>query len=88
MKDSSVLKKLLILCSLFALNGLYADELSNILSTNKELLFDYDMKSNELKSDMLSKSWINPVQVRYGKDYTTRFRNRTVDTGTFSVFID
>jgi outer membrane protein TolC len=88
MKGSSVLKKLLVLCSLFALNGLYADELSNILSTNKELLFDYDMKSNELKSDMLSKSWINPVQVRYGKDYTTRFRKGTSDTGTFSVFID
>jgi len=37
---------------------------------------------------MLSKSWINPVTVRYGKDYTTRFKDRTVDTGTFSVFID
>jgi outer membrane protein TolC len=88
MKGSNVLKKLLVLCSLFVFDALYADELSSILSTNKELLFDYDMKSNELKSDMLSKSWINPVQVRYGKDYTTRFRKGTSDTGTFSVFID
>ena len=89
MKGSNVLKKLLVLCSLFVIsNVLQADELGNILSKNKELLFDYDFKSNELQSDILSKSWVNPVQVRYGKDYTTRFRNRTVDTGTFSVFID
>ncbi len=88
MKGLNVLKKLLILCSLLAFNSLPADELSSILSENKELLFDYDFKSNELKSDMLSKSWINPVTVRYGKDYTTRFKDRTVDTGTFSVFID
>jgi hypothetical protein len=88
MKGLNVLKKLLVLCSLFALNALYADELSNILSTNKELLFDYDQKSNDLQSDMLSKSWINPVQVRYGKDYTTRFKTGTIDTSTFSVYID
>ena len=88
MKGSNVLKKLLVLCSLLTFNSLYADELSGILSENKELLFDYDFKSNDLQSDMLSKSWINPVQVRYGKDYTTRFKTGTVDTGTFSVYID
>jgi outer membrane protein TolC len=89
MKGSNVLKKLLVLCSVWFSSVLYADELSTILSENKELLFDYDFKSNELQSDMLSKSWINPVQIRYGKDYTTRFKHSgTVDTGTFSVFID
>ncbi|SFZ97719.1 FIG01146407: hypothetical protein [hydrothermal vent metagenome] len=66
----------------------HADELGDILSKNKELMFDYDIKSNELQSDMLSKSWINPVTVRYNKDYTTRFKSGRVDTGTFSVFID
>ena len=88
MKGSNVLKKLLVLCSLLLSSTLYADELSSILSENKELIFDYDFKSNELQSDILSKSWINPVQVRYGKDYTTRFKTGTVDTGTFSVYID
>jgi len=88
MKGLNVLKKLLVLCSLVFSASVYADELSSILSENKELLFDYDFKSNELKSDMLSKSWINPVSVRYGRDYTTRFKTGTVDTGTFSVFID
>ncbi len=88
MKGLNVLKRLLVLCSILFSSALYADELSTILSENKELLFDYEFKSNELQSDMLSKSWINPVQVRYGKDYTTRFKTGTVDTGTFSVFID
>jgi len=88
MKGLNVLKKLLVLCSLLTFNSVYADELNSILSGNKELLFDYDFKSNELQSDILSKSWVNPVQVRYGKDYTTRFKTGTVDTGTFSVYID
>ncbi len=88
MKGLNVLKKLLVLCSILFTSALYADELNAILSENKELLFDYDFKSNELQSDMLSKSWINPVQVRYGKDYTTRFKTGTIDTSTFSVFID
>ena len=88
MRGSNVLKKLFLLCSLLISSMLHADELGNILSNNKELLFDYDFKSNELESDMLSKSWINPVKLRYNKDYTTRFGDKTIGTGTFSVIID
>ena len=67
---------------------LVSDELGKILSSTKEQLFDYRYEANQLQSDMLSKSWINPVTVRYGKDYTTRFKTGTVDTGNFSVYID
>jgi len=67
---------------------LHADELGNILSDNKELLFDYDFKSNELKSDMLSKSWINPVRLQYNKRYSTQFTDRTSRTGNYSIMID
>jgi len=88
MKGSSVLKRLCLLCSFLFVSSLGADELGSILSENKELLFDYRFQSNELQSDMLSKSWINPVTVRYGKDYTTRFKTGTIDTGNFSVYID
>ena len=88
MKGLNVLKKLLVLCSLLFTSSVYSDELGNILSDNKELLFDYDFKTNELESDMLSKSWINPVILRYNKDYTTRFGDITIGTGTFSVIID
>ena len=67
---------------------LHADELGKILSDNKELLFDYQFQSNELESDMLSKSWINPIILRYNKNYSTQFRDRTNKTGNYSITID
>lgn len=65
-----------------------ADTLETILSPTKERLFDYRYRANDLQSDMLSKSWVNPVTVRYGKDYTTRFKTGTIDTANLSVYID
>ncbi|PTB87930.1 hypothetical protein C9925_01010 [cyanobacterium G8-9] len=81
------MKKYLILCSLVA-SFLHADELGDILSDNKETLFDYQFESNELESDKLSKSWINPIRLQYSKNYTTQFGDDTISTGTFSVVID
>jgi len=81
------LKKYLILCSVVA-SLLHADELGDILSDNKSLLFDYQFESNELESDKLSKSWINPIQLRYTKNYTTQFGNTPIHVGTYSVSID
>ena len=66
----------------------YADQLGDILSTNKSMIFDYQMKTNELESDKLSKSWINPVMVSYNKNYSTQFTTGTYDTANFSVSID
>lgn len=88
MKGSNVLKKLLLLCSLCISSVLYADELGDILSDNKELLFDYQFQSNELESDMLSKSWMNPVRLQYSKNYTTQFVDTTTITGGYSITID
>jgi len=87
MKGSNVLKKYLILCS-FVASLLHADELGDILSDNKSLLFNYQFESNDLESDKLSKSWVNPVRLQYSKNYTTQFGDRTINTGTFSVTID
>ncbi len=88
MKGLYVLKKLLVLCSLLVFSTLYGDELGDILSQNKELLFNYDFQNNELESDKLSKSWINPIRLQYRKNYSTQFRDRTIDTRTFSIIID
>jgi outer membrane protein TolC len=88
MKDLNVLKKLLVLCSLLFVSLVHADELGDILSDNKALLFDYQFEKNELESDKLSKSWINPVTLQYRKNYSTQFKDRTNKTGTFSVMID
>ena len=89
MKGLNVLKKLLVLCNLCVISTLsQADELGSILSKNKELLFDYDFKNNDLESDMLSKSWINPITLRYRKNYSTQFTDRTIKTGNYSIIID
>lgn len=87
MRGLGVLKKYLLLYSVVA-SLLCADELEEILSENKSQLFDYQFESNELESDKLSRSWINPVQLRYSKNYTTQFGEKSIGTGTFSVSID
>jgi outer membrane protein TolC len=69
-------------------SGIYADELGDILSDNKELLFDYQFQSNELESDILSKSWMNPVRLQYSRDYSTQIEDVTRETGRYSVIID
>lgn len=88
MKGLNVLKKLFLLCSLLASSALYADELGDILSDNKELLFDYQFQSNELESDILSKSWMNPVILQYSRDYSTQIQDVTRETGRYSVIVD
>lgn len=88
MKGLSVLKKLLFLCSLFFTSFVSADELSDILSSNKTLQFDYQLQSSELESDTLSKSWINPVLLRYNKTYSTQFRDINDIRDNYSIQID
>ena len=88
MKGSSVLKKLSLLYSLLACTLIHADELGDILSDNKSLLFDYQFQSNELESDQLSRSWVNPVLLKYRQNHSTQFKDRTTKTGNFSVSVD
>ena len=87
MKGLNVLKKLFLLCSVVG-TLLYADELSNILSDNKNLLFDYEFQGNNAQSDMLENSWINPILLQYRKSYSKQFTDKTVQTGSFTVGID
>jgi len=87
MKDLSVLKKLLLLCSLLLSVG-RADELSDILSSNKNLLFDYEFQSNTAQSDLLENAWINPIMLQYSKNFSEQFGDQTVITQSFSIGID
>jgi hypothetical protein len=88
MKGFYVLKKHLILCSLLTASIVYADELSSILSSNKNMLFDYQFQSNEAQSDMLENSWINPIMLQYRKNYSKQFTDKTVSIKSFTVGID
>lgn len=88
MKDLYVLKKLLVLCSFVFVSTLSADELSDILSSNKNILFDYQFQSNTAQSNTLENSWINPIMLQYRKNFSKQFTNRTIQTGSFTVGID
>ena len=88
MKGSNVLKQLLVVCSLLLTSTLNADELGSILSENKELLFDYQFQSNQLETDKLSMSWVEPIRLQYRRDYSTQFGDRTIHTGNYAVIID
>ncbi|MFT7879197.1 MAG: TolC family protein [Sulfurimonas sp.] len=82
----SIMRTLLLAAGVSMLS--YADELGDILSTNKSMIFDYQMKSNELESDKLYKSWINPVTLRYSKNFNEQFKTGTIITENFTVSID
>ena len=86
-KDLSVLKKLLIICSLLYTTT-YGQRLSSILSDNKSLIFDYELQKNELDSDKLSNSWLNPIRLKYKKTYTTQYGDKPIITGNYSINID
>ncbi len=92
MKGSSVLKKHSILSSILgvfaAASLLQADDLAEILSPEKRDIFNYQEKYNELQSDKLKKSWVNPIRLQYRKNYTTQFAEQTIDTANYSVLID
>lgn len=77
-----------IVYSLLFLTSVNADELSDILSANKNALLDYELQSNAAQSDMLQNSWINPIILQYSKSYSKQFSDQTVQTGSFSVGID
>jgi len=88
MKGLNVLKKYLIFCSLLTVSLVKADELSDILSDNKNILFNYQFQSNTAQNDMLENSWINPIMLQYRRNYSQQFTDKTVKTGSFSIGID
>ena len=92
MKGSRDLKKHLTLYSLIisAIFGSFtnADELADILSAEKKDIFRYKESYNELQSDKLGKSWIQPIRLNYSKNYTTQFANGTINTDNYSITIN
>lgn len=62
-------------------------ELSDILSTDKSQLLEYQKRQNGIKSRELENSWINPIVLQYSKNYSTQF-GKTLNTGQFVVSVD
>ena len=91
MKGLCVLKKLLLRFSLLLWGlslGVLGDELRDFLSEEKQHLFGYEYQNNALQSDILQKSWINPVMVQYTRSYSEQMRGERTQTGSFSIGID
>ena len=65
-----------------------ADVLGDVRSVIKIILDDYEFRDNDLESDKLSKSWVNPIMFQYNKSYSKQFTDRTVQTGSFTIGID
>ncbi|MEA3490517.1 MAG: TolC family protein [Campylobacterota bacterium] len=65
-----------------------ADELAELLSPEKRKIFQYQEEYNELQSDKLKKSWVNPIRLQYRKNYTTQFSTGAIDTSNYSIAID
>ena len=91
MKDLDVLKKLFLLSSLSIIglsSTLFAfDELSDILSGNKEIQLGYQQEQSSVATDKLENAWINPVRLQYSKSYSSQFPS-TVGTGQFLISVD
>ena len=85
MKDLSVLKKLFLLCSLIVL--LCADDLSSVLSDDKSKLLEYKKEQNSEQSSQLEKSWINPIQLQYSKNYSSQYPS-TIGLKQFVISVD
>ena len=87
MKDLNVLKKPFLLSSLF-LTSLFAyDELSDILSGNREILLENQQEQSRVATDKLENSWINPIKLQYSKSYSSQFSS-TIGTGQFLISVD
>ncbi len=92
MKGSRDLKKHSIVSSLLLVatvgTMLHSDELAQLLSKEKQDIFRYQESSNTLQSDMLQRSWIQPIRLQYRKNYTTQFVGDTINTSNYSIMID
>lgn len=87
MKDLNVLKRLLLVSSLTTGLLFGVDELSNVLSGERNQLLDYQKEQTQNQTSQLEKSWISPVVVQYTKNYTTQFPE-TMDTAQFVISVD
>ena len=88
MKDSSVLKKLFLFCSIISVGSVSASDLQNYLSSEKNQIFNYQNIKNNIESDKLHNSWISPITASYQENWTTQPVSGTKSSGVFSIGIN
>jgi len=85
------LKKVLVLFIFFAV-ALFGEEefgdLNNYLSTIRSQYFEYENRLNTLESDMLRKSWINPIMLNYSYNVDNQLLSEDLKVESFNVNIN
>ena len=92
MKDLNVLKKLSLLFRVGLLSSLFftpllADDLSSVLSNERNQLLEYKKEQNQEQSSQLEKSWINPIRLQYSKNYSSQYP-KTIGLKQFVISVD
>jgi outer membrane protein TolC len=82
------LKKLWLLSNLLLLPLAAQSDLENYLSQEKNLILDYQQQFNRLQSDVLRKSWINPIILSYSESSDDQSLAGKNTQRTWSVGID
>ncbi len=89
MKDLNVLKKLWLYSSIIISLPLSAGSMiENYLSQQKNQIFDYQLRANELQSAVLRKNWVSPIMLSYTQTTTTQSIKKDITNRTFSISID
>jgi len=89
MKDSSVLKKLLLASSIALASSSSANsELQNYLTHEKNMIFNLQDRINTLETDMLHDSWISPVTLSYQETWNDQALSGSKVNTAFSIGID
>ncbi|ADV46876.1 outer membrane efflux protein [Nitratifractor salsuginis DSM 16511] len=82
------MKKLWLLSNLLLLPLAAQSDLENYLSREKNLILDYQEQVNQLQSDVLRKSWINPIIFSYSDSSDDQSLAGKSTQRTWSVGID
>jgi outer membrane protein TolC len=81
-------KKILFLFVMLFLNLFGKDDLDNYLSVIKNDYFDYEEKLNYLETQMLRRSWINPIMLNYSYTSSNQPLLEDLNQESFSININ
>jgi outer membrane protein TolC len=66
---------------------LLGDDLSSVLSSDKNRLLEYKSEQNSEQVSQVEKSWINPIRLQYSKNYSSQYPN-TIGLQQFVISVD
>ena len=81
------MKKLFVIYSIVTVSLLGSGELVDVLSENRTKLIETQKEQTQLQSDILEKSWINPITISYSKSYSNQFGD-VEGSGQFIISVD